>query len=85
MRKDTHAMTADQLEAYKDQETAKLEQLFGGPDKLAVQLQPAKQMIDELDRKRPGLKEFIRAHGDHAVFVAQLIQAAKIYHARKGR
>jgi len=81
----THAMTPQEIETYKDQETEKLEQLFGGPEKLAAQLEPARQMINELEKRRPGLKDFIRAHGDHALFVAKLIQAAKIYHARKGR
>lgn len=81
----TATMTAEQREIYKDQENEKLHQLFGGQDKLEAQLQPAARMIDEIDRKRPGLKEFVRAHGDNAMFVAQLIQAARIYHARKGR
>lgn len=81
----THTMTVEQREVYKDAENAKLHQLFGGQDKLEEQLQPAAVMIHELDQKRPGLKEFVRAHGDHAVFVAKLIQAARIYHARKGR
>jgi len=79
----THTLTADQREAYKDSENAKLHKLFGDPDKLEEALEPARQMIHELDQKRPGLKEFVRAHGDHALFVAQLVQAAKIYHARR--
>ncbi|OAI45827.1 hypothetical protein AYO43_07435 [Nitrospira sp. SCGC AG-212-E16] len=80
----THAMTAEQRETYKDVENAKLEKLFG-PDWHDTKLKPVAVMIHELDQNRPGLKELVRAHGDHALFIAQLIQAAKIYHARKGR
>jgi hypothetical protein len=79
----THTMTVNERETYKDNENAKLDKLFG-PD-WHDQLEPAKRMIHELDQKRPGLKEFVRAHGDNALFVAQLIQAARIYDARKGR
>ena len=82
----THTMSPEQRESYKDQENEKLRQLFGGQDKLEEQLQPAAVMIHELDQKRPGLREFVRTHGDNALFVAQLIQAARAYHARrKGR
>lgn len=49
------------------------------------QLKPAARMIHELDQKRPGLKDFVRAHGDNALFITQLIQAARIYDARRGR
>jgi hypothetical protein len=49
-----------------------------------AKLKPVAAMIHEL-QKRPGLKALVRAHGDHAMFLAQLIQAATIYHARKGR
>jgi hypothetical protein len=78
----THSMTPEQRESYKDAENAKLEQLFG-PDWHETKLKPVAAMIHELDQKRPGLKDLVRAHGDHAVFLAQLIQAATIYHARK--
>lgn len=80
----THALTAEQRETYKDSENAKLEKLFG-PDWHDKQLEPARVMIHELDQKRPGLKELVRAHGDNAMFLAQLIQAARIYHARRAR
>jgi hypothetical protein len=50
---------------------------------LARDQQPAAQMIYELDQKRPGLKAFIGQHGDCAMVVARLVQAARIYHARK--
>lgn len=72
-----------QRESYKEQENEKLRTLFGGQDKLDAALQPAAVMIDEVEQKRPGLKAFVLAHGDHAVFIAQLVQAARIYHARK--
>jgi hypothetical protein len=79
------ALSPDQRESYKEQENEKLRTLFGGQDKLDEALEPARQMIHEVEQKRPGLKDFVRVHGDHAMFVAQLIQAARIYHARKGR
>ena len=79
----THPLSANEREAYKDAENAKLAKLFG--DTWDDQLKPAARMIDELDRKRPGLKDFVRAHGDNALFVTQLIQAARIYDKRKGR
>ena len=78
----THAMTAEQRELYKDSENAKLEKLFG-PDWHDTKLKPVAVMIHELDQKRPGLKELVRAHGDHALFIAQLIQAATIYYERR--
>src|ERR1700682_4971555 len=52
----THAMTAEQREAYKDSENAKLEKLFG-PDWHDTKLKPVAVMIHELDQQRPGLKE----------------------------
>jgi len=76
-------MSPEQRETYKDQENAKLLHLFGAQDKLQEMLQPAAVMIHELDQRRPGLKEFVRAHGDNALFVAQLVQAAHVYHTRK--
>jgi len=78
-------LSPEQRESVKERENEKLRTLYGGQDKLEEALEPARQMIHELDQKRPGLKEFVRAHGDHALFVAQLVQAARIYHApRKG-
>ncbi len=76
MIQQTHPLSANEREAYKDAENAKLEKLFG--DTWEDQMRPARRMIDELDRKRPGLKDFVRAHGDNALFVTQLIQAARI-------
>jgi hypothetical protein len=67
----------------EDAENLKLEKLFG-PDWHDKKLKPVAVMIHELDQKRPGLKELVRAYGDHAMFIAQLIQAARIYHARHG-
>lgn len=83
MIQQTHPLSANEREAYKDAENEKLEKLFG--DKWHDELRPAARMIDELDRKRPGLKEFVRAHGDNALFIMQLVQAARIYDKRKGR
>jgi hypothetical protein len=81
--KQTSHLTPEQRESYKEQENEKLRTRFGGQDKLNEALEPARQMIHELDQRRGGLKEFVRAHGDNAMFVAQLIQAARGYHARK--
>jgi hypothetical protein len=78
----THAMSAEQRETYKDAENLKMEKLFG-PDWHDKKLKPVAVMIHELDQKRSGLKELVRAHGDHAMFIAQLIQAATIYHERR--
>ncbi len=78
----THGMPPEQRELYKDAENTKCEKLFG-PDWHETKLKPVAAMIHELDQRRPGLKDLVRAHGDHAVFLAQLIQAATIYYARK--
>ncbi len=58
----------------------KLDKLFG-PD-WHDKLKPA-AMIHELDQKRPGWKDLIRRHGNNALVVTQLIQAATIYHTRR--
>jgi len=79
----THSMSAEQRETYKYNENAKLEKLFG--PEWHDKRKPAAVMIHELDQKRPGLKDFVRARGDNALLVAKLIQAATNYHARKGR
>ena len=76
-------LSPDQRESYKEQENDKLRALFGGQDKLNEALEPARQMIHEVEQKRSGLKDFVRSHGDHALFIAQLIQAARIYHERR--
>ena len=83
----TRMMTVEEREVYRDSENAKLEKLFG-PDWHETKLPPVRVMLDQLELKRPGLRALIREHGDHATFLAQLIQAAKIYHSRaaaKGR
>ena len=43
-------------------------------------------MVHDLEQKRPGLKQLLKTGGigDNALVVAQLIQAARLYHARKG-
>jgi len=76
-------LSPEQRESYKEQENDKLRALFGGQDKLNEALEPARQMILEINQRRPGLVEFIQSHGDHAMLIAQLVQAAKIFHARK--
>jgi hypothetical protein len=80
----TATLTPEQHESHKDSENAKMEKLFG-PDWHETKLKPVRAMLDALDQKRPGLKALVREHGDNAMFLAQLIQAATIYHARKRR
>jgi hypothetical protein len=79
-------MTLDQLEAYGYDEMTKLERVYG--KSLDEKLHAAAVMIHDLDLKTPGLKNLVRGQGigDNALIVAQLIQQATIYHARrKGR
>jgi len=80
----THTMTTEQRESHRDSENAKMEKLFG-PDWHETKLKPVRAMLDAIDQKRSGLKALVREHGDNAVFLAQLIQAAAIYHRRLGR
>ena len=84
MLRQTHTLSANERDTYKDHENAKLDSLFG-PDWHADLLKPVARMIHEIDQKRHGLKAFVAEHGDNALFLTQLIQAARIYDARKGR
>jgi hypothetical protein len=80
----TATLTPEQRESHRDSENAKMEKLFG-PDWHETKLKPVRAMLDALDQKRPGLKALVRDHGDNAMFLAQLIQTADIYHRRKRR
>ena len=79
----TSTLSPEARESVKEKENDKLRALYGGQEKLEEALQPARRMVEELEQVRPGIKAFIQQHGDHALFVAQLIRAARGYHARK--
>ena len=76
-------MSAEQVDAYRDAENLKLRSLYG--DTWDQRLGPARDMIIAVDKKFPGLRNFLLAHGvgDSAVLVNMLVQQAAIYHARK--
>lgn len=79
----TPKMSAQELEGYGWAEYGKLEQVHG--DKLEEKLKSAGRMIEELDKKQPGLKNLLRSKGigDNALIANLLIQQSQHYHARK--
>ena len=79
----TRVMTPDQLESYASSEFAKLEQVFGAT--LDDKLRAAGRMVEELERKQPGLKNLLRSKGlgDNAMIASLLIQQAERYWARR--
>lgn len=81
----THKMSAQELEGYGWAEYGKLEQVHG--DKLEEKLKSAGRMIEELDKKQPGLKNLLRSKGigDNALIANLLIQQSQHYHARRQR
>jgi hypothetical protein len=82
----THVMTADQIDQYGGDEYVKLQRVYG--EDLEEKLSAAGHMIQELEKTRPGLKQFLntRGVGDSATVAALLIQQAERWHARrKGR
>jgi hypothetical protein len=81
----THTMKPQQLDAYVLLENEKLAAAYG--DTLDAQLETARQMVQALEKKTPGLCDLLKSRGigDNALVVSQLIQAARIYDARKGR
>jgi hypothetical protein len=80
----TKDMNADQLETYGTTEFAKLEKAHG----LALddKLRAAGRMVEDLERKQPGLKQLLKSKGigDSAMVANLLIAHAQIYHARRG-
>jgi len=82
----TKAMTPDQLESYGMVEYEKLQWAYG--DTLDTKLEAARQMVQALDKKTPGLNNLLKSKGigDNALVVAQIIGQAERWHARrKGR
>ena len=81
----TRAMTADQLEQYGHKEFEKLQKAHG--KKLDERLRDTARMLDDLERKTPGLKQLLKSRGigDNAMVANMLIAHAQIYHARRGR
>jgi hypothetical protein len=82
----TKGMNEDQLESYGYAEYQKLERAYGS--ELDDKLQAAGRMVEELDKKSPGLKSLLRARGigDNAMVASMLIQQSERWHARrKGR
>ncbi len=82
----TNGMSTDQLAGYAETEYTKLEGIYGAG--LEDKLRSAAVMIHALDQKTPGLKKLLKSKGigDNAMVVAQLVQAATVWHARrKGR
>lgn len=81
----TASMSSTAREADKDQENEKIFKIYGGLDQRDAALKPAQRMIDELDRQIPGVKEFVKKHGDNWLFVTQLAHLSRNYDVRRGR
>ncbi len=81
----TKNTNADELESYGYAEFAKLERAYG--DTLDAKLEAARQMVEALDKKTPGLKNLLRSKGigDSALVVEQILGQSERWHARKGR
>lgn len=82
----TKHMNADQLESYGYAEFAKLERAYGPA--LDDKLRAAGRMVEDLDKKTPGLKNLLNSKGlgDNAMIASLLIQQSERYWARrKGR
>jgi hypothetical protein len=78
-------MTPEQLIAYGESEFVKLQNLYGAT--LNEKLLAAARMVQELDAKKPGLKNLLKSQGigDNAMVASMLIQHGERYGARKGR
>jgi hypothetical protein len=76
-------LTPQQREDFKERENDKLRALYKGQENLNAALDPVRQMLFEIEARRPGLLAFVKAHGDDALLITQLVNQAKIYHARK--
>jgi hypothetical protein len=82
----TNTMTPDQLETYGENEYVKLQATY--KDTLEDKLRQAGRMVEDLDKKQPGLKNLLRSKGigDSALVASILIGQSEIYWARrKGR
>jgi hypothetical protein len=82
--KETAHMDEIARERYGNAQYAILEKTYGAD--LEKKLQRAGQLIQELEKRRPGLNQLLRgAIGDDARVATMLIQQSEIYFARKGR
>jgi hypothetical protein len=81
----TQRMTEGELETYAFAEFAKLERAHDPA--LEERLRAAGRLVEDLERKQPGLKQLLKSKGigDSAMVASLLIQQAERYHARKGR
>lgn len=82
--KDTASMDEAAREQYGYQQYEILQKTFG--DTLDIKLERARQMVQELEKRQPGLNALLRSGiGDDARVASMLIQHADIYFARKGQ
>jgi hypothetical protein len=80
----TKDMNADQLDQYGADEFVKLERAHGPA--LDDKLRAAGRMVEDLERKQPGLKQLLKSKGigDSAMVANLLMGHAQVYHARRG-
>jgi len=79
----THTMTEGELEHYGAEEFVKLEKAYGPT--LDEKLNTAGRMVQELEKKHPGLNNLLKRVGDNALVASMLIAQAEIYWARRGK
>ncbi len=82
----TKHLSADHLEGYGLLQYERLEQVYGA--ELEDNLNAAGRMVEQLEKKTPGLKNLLRSKGlgDNAEIASLLIQQAERYWIRrKGR
>lgn len=81
----TRGVTESQIEQRGYDEFDKLKKVHG--DKLDERLLQAGLMVEDLEKKQPGLKNLLKSKGlgDDSLIANLLIGHAAIYHARKGR
>jgi hypothetical protein len=81
--RETKGMSAAQVDAYRAAELAKLQKVHGA--KMQERLDAADDMIEELERQRPGLTNYLGSQvaSRNAMVWNMLIQRAEMYHQRK--
>lgn len=79
----TKHMTPAQLDAYDEAEFAKLEKVY--EPALDDKLRAAGRMVEDLEKKQPGLKHLLRAKsiGDNTMIASLLIQQSQRYWVRR--
>lgn len=83
-RQQRHPLSVNERENFKDRENMRMDRVHG-PNWQDDQLPPVARMIHEVNALHPGLKAFVAEEGDNADLLMELIKAAHIYDARKGR